>query len=123
MVQYKFSPYIKSNIDFLNQLARTKSDRRRHSLLLEATAEQILAIVEICANVLSSNFVLNKKQRKRLAAYADYYRAIAKSRTENIARKRIQEGGQLLAISALLAPILTTIAQNLLEKALHREQE
>lgn len=122
MTHYKFSPYIKANVDFLNRLAKTKSDRTRHILLLKATPEQILSIVEICANIFSSNFVLNKTQRNRLAKYADYYMVIARSRSESTARKRIQQGGQLVALSALLAPVLSLVAQSLLDKALHRQR-
>ena len=112
---YKFSPYIRSNYQFLNKLAKTRSDRKKHSLILEATPEQILSIVEICANILKSNFVLNTSQKNRLARYADYYRAIARSRTERSARNRIQQGGQL-AIASLLAPVLSVVAQTLLDK-------
>src|SRR2546430_17143513 len=110
---YNFSPYIINNVEFLNKLAKTKSDRKRHILLLTATPEQILSIVEITANILKSNFTLDNSQRRRLAKYADYYRSIARTRTEMTARHRIQQGGQL-AIGALLAPVLSVIAQSLL---------
>jgi hypothetical protein len=116
---YKFSPYIIENVDYLNKLAKTKSEKRRHTLLLKATPEQILSIVEICANILKHNFSLTNRQRKRLSKYAENYRSIARSRTERTARNRIQEGGQL-AIGALLAPVLSVIAQALLDKALHK---
>jgi hypothetical protein len=119
MTQYHFSKYITGNVHFLNRLAKTKSDKIRHTLLLKATPDQILSIVEICHNILKSNFVLTSKQRKRLAGFADFYRGIARSKTERTARQRIQEGGQL-AIAALLAPVLSEIAQSLLEKVLHK---
>ena len=51
MTQYQFSPYIKENANFLTKLAKTRSEKRKRTLLLEATPEQILSIVEICANV------------------------------------------------------------------------
>lgn len=120
MQKYNFSPYIVNNEKFLNKLARTKSDKVKHSLLLSASPEQILSIVEISANILKSNFTLDKKQKRRLAKYGELYRTIARSRTESTARKRIQQGGQL-AIGALLAPVLSVIAQSLLDKALHKE--
>jgi hypothetical protein len=63
--------------------------------------------------------VLNRKQKRRLAQYADYYRAIARSRTERTARKRLQQGGQL-AIATLLAPVLSAVAQTLLDKVIHK---
>ena len=61
---YKFSPNIQSNYHFLHTLAKTRSDRKKHTLILQATPEQILSIVEICANILGSNFVLDTKQKK-----------------------------------------------------------
>lgn len=115
---YKFSPHITENVDFLNQLVKTRSDKRKQSLLLEATPEQILAIVEISSNILKNNFVLTNNQKRRLAKYADLYRAISRSRTEGTARRRVQEGGQL-AIATLLAPVLSTLAQSLLERVIH----
>jgi hypothetical protein len=118
-VKYHFSNYITENSQFLNKLAKTKSDKVRHALILRATPDQILSIVEICHNILKSNFVLTDRQRKRLASFADFYRGIARSKTERTARNRIQEGGQL-AIAALLAPVLSEIAGNLLNKVLHK---
>jgi hypothetical protein len=116
---HKYTPYIIDNIDYLNRLAKTKSARKKHTLLLEATSDQILSIVEITANVLKSNFTLTNKQKQRLAKYADFYRSIARSRTERTARNRLQSGGQV-AIGALLAPVLSVIAQSLLDKALKK---
>ena len=117
--KYNFSPTITSNVEFLNRLAKTKSDRRKHALLVSASAEQILAIVEVSANILKNNFVLTNRQKKRLADYAELYRSIARARTEATARRRIQSGGQL-AIAALLAPVISTLAQSLLDKALKK---
>ena len=117
MVKYKFSPYITSNTEFLKRLAKTRSDKRKHLLLLQASPDQILAIVEICANILKNNFVLNNQQRRKLAKYADYYRGIARSRTKKTARYRIQEGGQI-AVATLLAPILSVLTQTLLDKVI-----
>lgn len=116
---YEFSSYVVKNAEYLNKLAKTKSERKKHTLLLNATPEQILSIVEICANILKSNFALTNKQKQRLAKHADLYRSIARSRSERTARNRIQQGGQL-AIGALLAPVLSVIAQTLLDKVLHK---
>jgi hypothetical protein len=121
-MNYKFSPYIRENYQFLNKLAKTRSDNKKYHLILQATPEQILSIVEICANILRSNFVLNTRQKRRLARYAEYYRAIARARTENTARKRIQQGGQL-AIATLLAPVLSAVAQTVLDKVIHRNNK
>jgi hypothetical protein len=120
MSRYNFPPYISENLHFLNKLAKSKSDKRRHTLLLRATPDQILSIVEISYNILKSNFVLTNRQKQRLAQFAEYYRHLARSKTEKTARHRIQEGGQL-AITALLAPVLSELAQTLLDKALHKK--
>jgi hypothetical protein len=116
MTKYQFSPHIVSNVKFLNKLAKTRSINKKDALILEATPEQILSIVEICANILNSNFILTELQKRRLAKYADYYRNISRARTDKTARRRIshglnQQGGQL-AISAILAPVLSVLAQS-----------
>ena len=117
--KYNFSPTITSNVEFLNRLAKTKSDKRKHTLLVSASPEQILAIVEVSANILKNNFVLTNRQKKRLAHYAELYRSIARARTKATARRRIQEGGQL-AIAALLAPVISSLAQSLLDRAIKK---
>ena len=61
--------------------------------------------------------LVNNKQKNKLAKNADFYRTIAKSKTVKTARNRIQQGGQF-ALAALLAPILSELAQHLLDKAL-----
>ena len=112
---YEFSPRIKENTVFLKNLASTKSEKKKNQLIQNATADQILAIVEICANILKFNFTLNDKQKKRLAKYADYYRSIARSRTEKTARVKIQQGSGI-ALGAILIPVLGAIAQHFIEK-------
>lgn len=112
---YQFSPYIKENIEFLQKLATTRSDKKKNTLLLNASAEQILAIVEICANILKFNYTLTKSQKVKLAKYADFYRAIARTRTEKGARRRLQQGSGI-ALGAILIPILAELATHLVEK-------
>ena len=85
---YHFSPHINENVQFFKKLAFIRSDKKKNDLLKEATADQILGLVEICANILKFNFQLNKRQKRRLCKYADYYRAIARARTKKTARKR-----------------------------------
>jgi predicted esterase YcpF (UPF0227 family) len=112
---YSYSPYIRENVDFLKQLAATKSDRKKNALLLQATSDQILAIVEICANVLKYNFSLTGKQKRKLAKFADYYRALSRARTERSARNRLQQGSGV-ALAAILAPIVGALAERLIQK-------
>uniref|UniRef100_A0A1I8B6M1 Histone-fold-containing protein n=1 Tax=Meloidogyne hapla TaxID=6305 RepID=A0A1I8B6M1_MELHA len=92
MSTYNYSPYVKENFEFLQRLSKTSSDKKKNALILSASADQILAIVEICANILKHNFTLSRRQRKKLVQFADFYRAIARTRTEKSARNRIQKG-------------------------------
>src|SRR4051812_2118877 len=112
---YSYSPYVRENLEFLQRLAATKSDRKKNTLLLTATSDQILAIVEICANVLKYNFSLSRKQRRKLAKFADYYRALSRVRTERTARNRLQQGSGV-ALAAILAPIVGALAEHLIQK-------
>ena len=112
---YEFSPYIRQNTPFLKELASTKSDSKKNKLIQEATVEQILAIVEICANILKFNFTLTKLQKRRLAKYADFYRELARTRTEGSARKKLQKGNGIV-LGALLAPVLSALAEELITR-------
>jgi hypothetical protein len=115
---YQFSPYIKDSLPFLQQLTKTKSDKKKNALIIKATADQILAIVEICANILRYNFILTPRQKRRLIKFADYYRTIARSRSEKTARNRIQQGSGI-ALGAILLPIVGALAEHLIQKVFH----
>lgn len=110
-----YSPYIRDNYQFLQRLAKTNSDKKKNALLLSASADQILAIVEICANVLKHNFTLSRKQKIKLAKFADFYRKLSRTRTEKSARKYLQEGGSA-ALAAILIPILGALAEHIAQK-------
>lgn len=112
---YNFSPYIRENYTFLQRLAKTQSDRKKNALLLTATADQILAILEIIVNVLKFNFTLTRQQKRKLAKFADYYRLIARSRSEKAARKRLQQGGSP-ALAAILIPVLGALAEHIISR-------
>jgi hypothetical protein len=112
---YDFSPYVIDNTSFLKKLSSAKTERERNHLIQEATTDQILAIVEICLNILDFNYILTKQQRRKLAKYADFYRALARTNTEEAARIKLQEGRGIV-LGTLLAPILTTIAEQFLAK-------
>lgn len=115
---YDFPEYIHQNQEFIGKFAKTKSERKRQKLLAEADREKLLAIVEICNNILKGRIPLNKSQRKRLANSADFYRSIARARSEKTARHRIQTGGSLGALAAILSPLLGVLAQHILDRTL-----
>jgi hypothetical protein len=89
-----------------------KSEKSLRQLLKKANTQELLAICEICLNIVSSIITLTKRQRKQLLPYADYVRRISRIKTERGARKFIIQKGTGAGthfFAALLAPILTRI--------------
>ena len=101
------------NYDFLRKIAKSKSEKKRLSKLRNASKDELLSLVEVASNVLSSNFSLNNRQKERLVPHAEYIRKLARSRSEIGARKVVQTGnGAFLA--SLLIPVVTEAARLLL---------
>jgi len=115
---YRFPNYITENKTFLQQVAKTKSQRKLKKLISEANTDQLLSISEIVFNILRGNFPLKDRYRRKLGKNAQFYRKIVQARTERSARKHIQTGGAIGALSAILAPVIGAIAQSILDKAL-----
>ena len=117
-----YPAYIIKNQEFLEKISRTKSRTKFEKILHNADDDQLLAIVEICYNILKGRLRLSDKSRFKLSNHGDYFRSVSKSRTPNTARKRIQEGGGVGVLGAIIAPILGALAQNLLDKALTKNE-
>jgi superfamily I DNA/RNA helicase len=113
-------PLILKNYAFLKKLAKTKSNKKRKSLLDSANRDQLLALVEISSNLLSS-FKLGKKQRNRLLPFAPTIRKLSRVRSERSARKLIQQTGTGVPLfAALLAPVIAEAASHLISKVIKR---
>jgi len=106
----RVSDQVLQNVDFLRRVASTRSERKRRRYLADANADQLLAIVECCFNVLRARVPLTRRQRARLAEHAHYIRSVSRVRTETGARKVIQ-GGDGIAIATLLIPVLAEAAR------------
>lgn len=102
------------NANFLKALARTKSARKRKRLLKKADTNQLLAIAEICLNIVSSRFKLTTRQKKRLLPYADFVRRVSRLRSARGARHLIVQKGSGIGgvFAALITPILIELARN-----------
>lgn len=103
------------NLAFLKKIAYMRSKKRILRQLDHATPDELLAIVEIASNILSSNFCISTRQRKNLYPYADYIRKLARIRSEKGARKIIQKGEGSF-IPALLLPVVIEVARYYLNK-------
>lgn len=116
-IQAQISDKIKENLDFLRKLARSKSERKRKQLLKHASTVQLLAIAEICLNIVSARFKLTTRQKKRLMPYADFVRRASRLRSERGAKKLIVQKGSGIGgvFAALLTPVLLELARNVIK--------
>ena len=115
--QCNISSLIMDNKDFLNLLARSKSDSKRHRMLKHANSQQLLAIAEICLNIVKARYQLTTRQRKRLLPYAEFVRRMSRARSERGARKVISQKGSGIGgvLTALLTPILIEIGRKIIK--------
>ncbi|KAF7627112.1 hypothetical protein Mgra_00009622 [Meloidogyne graminicola] len=89
---------------------------KRKKILRKATVDQLLAITEVCLNIVRNHFSLTKRQKLRLFPFADFVRRVSRVRTERGARHAVVQKGSGLPIGffpALLTPIIIEIAKNL----------
>ena len=117
-----FPDHITSNKKFLEKLRKTKSQKKFIKLIRNANDDQLLALVDICFNVIKGNLNIKNRQRIKLANNGDYYRTISRARSPKAAQVRIQTGGSPTLVGAILAPVLGALAQNLLDKALSKNE-
>lgn len=111
-------PLILKNYSFLKSICKSRSEEKRNKLLKEATREELLSLVEVCHNILTSNFQLTERQKRKLFPFADTVRRLSRARSEKRARQVIREhqtgGGGPAIFASLLAPILVEAAQHLI---------
>jgi superfamily I DNA/RNA helicase len=108
--------YIVENNHFFGLLARTKSERKLKKLLKNASPQQLLALAELCLNILTSRFQLTTRQKKRLHPYANYVRQMSRLKTEKGARRFIVQKGTGAGtgfFTALLTPLLIELVNRL----------
>lgn len=113
--QQKIGQIVYENSNFLCALARTKSANRRAKLLKRANSNHLLALAEICLNIVKQHFSLTARQRNRLMPYAEFIRRMSRARSERGARHLLattQKGAGFGVglFSALLTPILIALA-------------
>jgi hypothetical protein len=121
-MQHQYPEYISQNLEFFKKLAKTKSEEKKKKYLSDADCIQILGIVEICWNILKGKVNLNTRIRRKLAQNADYYRKVSRARSEKTARNRIQQGGSVGALAAILAPVLGSLGQYVLDKTILKNE-
>ena len=103
------------NINFLRTVARTKSVRKQRRLLKKATSSELLAIIEICLNIIRARFQLTTRQRNRIIPYAEFVRRLSRIRSERGARKILQKG-EGFPFAAILTPVIIEAVRYLSER-------
>ena len=107
-------PRVLENYSFLRKIAKSKSDRKRLSALRNANRDELLALVEVCSNILSSNFNLTTRQKKKIVPFANYIRKLARIRSESGARKIIVQTGAGIFLPSLLIPVIAEATRYLI---------
>ena len=104
-----------SHLPKLKSLVKS-TPRKRRELLEKANLQFIKSIVECVKNVMSGNVQLKKKCKEKLKKYKSILRKIFNSEKKLKVKKEIivQNGGAFLP--ALLAPVITILAERLLRK-------
>src|SRR5689334_9109068 len=84
--QQKIGQLVYANSNFLCALARTKSAAKRAKMLKRANSDHLLALAEICLNIVKQHFSLTTRQRNHLIPYAEFIRRMSRARSERGAR-------------------------------------
>jgi len=111
-------PRILENYSFLRKISKSKSDSKRLNALRNASSDELLALVEICSNILSSNFNLTTRQKKKIVPFANYIRKLSRIRSESGARKFVVQKGSGLFLPSLLIPVISEAARYIISSQL-----
>ena len=109
-------PRVLENYKFLRKIAKSRSEKRRLSLLQNATRDELLTLVEVASNILSTKFSLTNREKNKLAPHANYLRSLARARSEKRAKRIVQHGNGFI-LPALLLPIISEATRLILSKA------
>ncbi|CAK5086046.1 unnamed protein product [Meloidogyne enterolobii] len=108
------SQLIQENVDFLKELSKTKSERKKRRLIKLSNTNQLLAIAEICLNVVKSRLQLNARQKKRLMPHINFVRQMSRARSERGARQILRQKGTGIGVfAALITPVLMELARSI----------
>ena len=118
------SALVKRHILCIQALNRFKGAKVRRAIIANVDANLLCALAECAYNILKNNIPLTALQRRRLSKYRTKLRELAQSGTPAARRRRLllqpqvgegQSGGFL---SALLAPLASSVLVPLLSRVL-----
>ena len=111
-------PRIIRNYPFLKALSATTSDKRRRLLIKNAEPDELLAITEVCHNIIKSYFPITENQKHKMLRYREAIRKIGRLRSADSARRVLQRGKGVsgMLISAVLVPVISEVVQYFLSR-------
>lgn len=80
------------NFGFLYKLAYCRNPHERFDMIQRARRDQLLAVIDICANVVHKDFKLTSQENKRVEKYWDLMVKLSRVRTPQGAIRVIQKG-------------------------------
>jgi hypothetical protein len=113
------SKCVHRNENFLKELL-TASDRKRESLLENATKDEIQCLTEIAFNIVNGNFPLDSKTLEKLTKHKQEVRKLSKRPGSHHKKKKFlkQKGGFLPLLLTPVLSVLGTIAGSLINSQL-----
>ena len=114
------SPTIEANAKFIKTLASCRSQERRKHLIKTATTAQLLALVEIAANLLRGRIPIRTDRKRQLGGQANTIRRLSRVRSDKSARKILlsseqqQEGKGPFAVASIVSRLLLLFIADLL---------
>lgn len=87
---------ILKHFGFLYKLFITKSPKVRYRMVQDASRDQLLAIVEVCANISRKNFKLTRRFERVLQRYDSLLHKAGRTKTPTSFLKVVQEGEGLI---------------------------
>lgn len=109
------SELVKNNAPFLRQIhANGRSRKKVAKLVVDASDEQLLCLVEICLNILRGRAPLQKRHLQRLQKQAQLLRHFARVRSARSARRLVGKGIPAIAgiLASVMMPLLTDVLMN-----------
>ena len=87
-------------------------------MIADANPDELLAIIEVCHNIVNSKFPITQKQKIKMMPYRDTIRRLSRIRSEKNARRILQRGGGAAGVifSAVLVPVLSEVVRYFLDK-------
>jgi hypothetical protein len=85
-------PRANRNLDFLIQLSLDRSPKRRWSMINTASEDELMAVLDVCANVIRKRFDIDKKYRDRVKRHMENMKKLSRVRSTRGAVRAIQMG-------------------------------